>query len=159
MAAHSLKELEQNDRLQWSYYELQTRVSKLGEINSEWASRSGKRGKWLVSDAGLEVLVRLRELEQNGSSVDSALEVLQQETTKPAQENESASQQDLAKLHEESRNVLLDRIASLQARVADLQAERDRLLGLLENLTLALPPSRQEEEKKRQGFHWLWRRG
>jgi hypothetical protein len=73
MASHDLKELEQNDRLQWSYYELQTRVAKMGEINSAWASRTGKRGKWLVSDAGLEVLVQLRELEQNGSSVDAAL--------------------------------------------------------------------------------------
>jgi len=159
MTTHSLKDLEQNDRLQWSYYELQTRVSKLGEINSGWASRSGKRGKWLVSDAGLEVLAQLRELEQNGSSVDSALEVLQQETTGAGDDSQRTPEQEhLTKLHEESRNVLLDRISLLQGRVLDLQAERDRLLGLLENLTLALPPGRQAEEEKRQGFHWPWRR-
>ena len=150
MAAHDLQELKQNERLQWSYYELQTRVSKLGEVNPAWASRTGKRGKWLVSDAGLEVLVHLRELEQNGSSVDAALEILQQETAKPPSDDQRTPEQ--------QHNVLLDRIAALQAQVRDLQAERDRLLGLLENLTLALPPARQEEQEKHQGFHWPWRR-
>ena len=150
MASHDLQELKQNERLQWSYYELQTRVSKLGEINPEWASRSGKRGKWLVSDAGLEVLVHLRELEQNGSSVDAALEILQRETAKQPSDDQRTPEQ--------QHNVLLDRIAALQAQVKDLQAERDRLLGLLENLTLALPPARQAEQEKRQGFRWPWRR-
>jgi len=158
MATHDLKELEQNDRLQWSYYELQTRVAKMGTINEAWASRTGKRGKWLVSDAGLEVLVKLRELEQNGSSVDSALELLRQETaTVVGGGQESPGQDHLTQLHEESRNALLDRIAALQAQVKDLQVERDRLLSLLENLTVALPPARQAEQERR-GFRWPWRR-
>jgi uncharacterized protein YlxW (UPF0749 family) len=158
MASHDLKELEQNDRLQWSYYELQTRVAKMGEINSAWASRTGKRGKWLVSDAGLEVLVQLRELEQNGSSVDAALKILGEETTKPPVESSGElDQQHLARLHAESRDILLDRITALQAQVQDLQSERDRLLSLLENMTLALPPARQTEVEHR-GFRWPWKR-
>ena len=153
MANHSLKELEQNDRLQWSYYELQARVAKLGEIDEAWASRTGKRGKWLVSDAGLEVLVQLRELEQNGSSVDAGLTVL----TEDLEKSTTTDRDRLDRLHDESRDVLLERIADLQGQVLDLKGERDRLFSLLENMTLALPPARRAKEKKR-GIRWPWRR-
>lgn len=151
MANHSLKELEQNDRLHWSYYELQARVAKLGEINEAWASRTGKRGKWLVSDAGLEVLVQLRELEQNGSSVDAGLTIL----TEELEQSTATDQERLDRLHDESRDVLLDRIADLQGQVVDLKGERDRLFSLLENITLALPPAQVE---KKQRIRWPWRR-
>jgi len=152
MPSHDLKSLLEHPRLSgMSYHELQARVSAIAQADSEWASRSGKRGKWLVSNSGVEVLIRLRELEGAGNSVGSAIEVIQDELRET-----SSHEQSPARLQGEVEEMLLERLAEQKQRIDDLERERDRLLGLLETLAPALP--RPRNEQKRQLFRWPWNR-
>lgn len=142
MGAHDLQELAQNGRLALTYHELQPRVVRLSEaLGSNYATK-GKRGRWLVSDAGLEVLVRLRALEGTGASVDSAFTTIAGELAGHKEEPQPEAAR-LGVLEGELRSLLQRRIAELESSNAELRTEKERLLGLLERtMTLALPPGK-----------------
>jgi len=151
--AISIKDLLKHPRLQpLSYFEAQARLVKLARTNASWATKSGKRGAWMVTPAGLEIMVRLRQLELEGSSIDSAIEKVVDETRPPSQaESEpsasaSATPNAIWRLEEENR--------VLRERNEDLIRERDRLWGVLEGALLALP----KPPTARRSFRLPWRR-
>lgn len=143
---HTLKDLEEHSRLNWSYYELQSRVTKIAELKPEWASRSGKRGKWLVSDPGVAALIRMRESEESGMSVQAAIERVIQETSQPEEVKVEKPDIDVDGLKKELREKT--------EQIRRLEVERDRLIDMLDRLiTPALAP------QQRQSRHWwqFWR--
>jgi hypothetical protein len=148
---YTIGALRKHPRLQpLSYGEAQARMIRLGAINSAWASKSGRRGAWILSPAGLEVLVRMRELEADGLAMDAAVDRIKEETssgTRPALSPESEPSG--APPGPDGHAAL---IVWLQDLVNDLRAERDRLLGLLERTTPALPPPPQA--RPRRWWHW-----
>jgi DNA-binding transcriptional MerR regulator len=144
---YTLKDLENHARLNWGYYELQSRVVKTAEVKPDWASRSGKRGKWLVTDAGLAALIRIRELEQAGMSIDGAIERVISETSKSKEP--AAKDPSLEVVH------MLEReIEQLNDRIQTLEVEKNQLYSLLDRLITPALAS-----KERGSRHWwqFWR--
>ena len=154
MTTYSLKELEQYNSLQMSYYELQSRVAKMAAVNPAWASRSGKRGAWLVTEAGLNVLLRIRELEQSGASVDTALATITEEMAKRA----GVDQEHLGNLYDETHQMLLERIEEYRHQIQELKEERERLWRLIENLAPALKPPAEEPHTRSRRWWWPFHR-
>ena len=112
--------------------QLRDRLSLLSPIVGDDLHR-GSRGKILVGDRALAALRRMIELEQEGLSPKVAQSRIMGELAQPHPNGQSSSDDLWQRL-----------LAEKDARIADLQAERDRLLKLLEDLQAripALPPA------------------
>jgi len=160
MPTYNLASLKGHDRLQMSAYELQTRVGFLASFGEDYASKGGKRDKWLITDAGLEVLIKTRELEQQGLSIERAFERIRAELIGQPSEFDQAKE---AQVSQEVLGLLRERLAEKDAQIQWLQDEHARLLNLLSSFTQrALPagPSDQRAGKdSSKRFRWPWRRG
>lgn len=113
--------------------QLRDRLSLLSPIVGDDLQR-GSRGKILVGDRTLAALRRMIELEREGLSPKVAQNRIMSELNQPHPNGENSTGDLWRRLLEEK-----------DARIADLQAERDRLLKLLEDLQAripALPPAR-----------------
>lgn len=75
---HSLKDLE--NTLGQSYEQIRRRVNELDD-RFEGIVEKGKRNKTLVTDNGLTLLRRLKELEDKGYSVESGLREIEEEVS------------------------------------------------------------------------------
>lgn len=112
--------------------QLRDRLSLLSPIVGDDLQR-GSRGKILVGDRTLAALRRMVELEREGLSPKVAQNRIMSELGQPHPNGENSTGDLWRRLLEEK-----------DARIADLQAERDRLLKLLEDLQAripALPPA------------------
>ena len=76
VANYSIKQLAEDPRVGMSYWELQARIVRLARLRPQWASKSGRHGRWIITEDGLEALVQLKSLEDAGMSVSAALEEL-----------------------------------------------------------------------------------
>lgn len=104
----------------------------------------GKQNAKLLTDAGMAIFDRLRQLEQEGYTVQAAVQKLKEElsdqrkTTGHRESNGSPDAKD-------------ELIKALKDQVEDLRAERDRLLAIIENQTeqiRALMPGVEEREPR-----------
>lgn len=107
--------------------QLRDRLSLLSTIIGDDLQR-GSRGKILVGDRALAALRRMIELEREGLSPKVAQSRIMAELAQPHPNGESTMGDLWRRLLEEK-----------DARIADLQAERDRLLRLLEELQARIP--------------------
>ena len=82
---HSINDLE--DMLGQSYEQIRTRVNDLSN-RFDGVSETGKRNKTLVTDKGLSLLRRLRELEGQGYSVESSLKEIEKDLSSNGHEEE-----------------------------------------------------------------------
>ena len=151
MTADRLKDLiERDNQLRMSYWELQKRVKRIttdprfADQCGAWFDRSGAHGAWQVYDAGRVILLRLQEIETEGLSIDAALERLHDEldvATSPTEDNavEQVSSPDESGLPSANVAVMEAELAVLRDERDDLRIQRDRLLGVIESMTLALP--------------------
>jgi len=74
---HSLKDLQ--DYFNWSYMQTRKRVKLLKDDFKEEVKGGGNQ-KYLVTDNGLTLLERLKELEEQGNNLKSCLKQIKEET-------------------------------------------------------------------------------
>jgi len=108
----------------------------------------GKQNAKLLTDAGMAIFDRLRQLEQEGYTVQAAVQKLKEELSDQRKTmGHPASNQD-ANGSPDARDEL---IKALKAQVEDLRAERDRLLAIIENQTeqiRALMPGVEQQKPR-----------
>ena len=136
---YTIKALQEDPLLQpLSYGEAQLRMKRMAEANPSWASKSGKRGAWAASEAGRKVLIRIRELERTGVSLDTAITLIQADqsflltTVETGKQFASRERTPETSLEMGDRWVHDEMVSLLKAQVDDLRSERDRLLTLVE---------------------------
>ena len=143
--SYTIKDLLSHSQFSMTYFELQARVAKMGEVDSSWAARTGKRGSWIVSDVGFQVLIRLRALETEGSSVGSALLVIREELSEATKVDLSTELE--AGLPPPNQAIELEllrqKIQMQDELIASLKLDKERVQDLLDRLTLALPSPKQ----------------
>jgi len=173
--AYTLKDLEVNPRLGMSYWELQKRLSMLSEdarfqgVSAKWVNKSGRHGAWKVTNAGYEILVRLHDIEQEGVSFNAALQQIYEEVVEPQERGPGAAVGAPGEAGAGSRSSTAEEAKQLRSALEatqverdqlrdqrnDLLAERDRLLAILESMTLALP---KPSNSRKRGLARLFRR-
>lgn len=112
--------------------QLRDRLGLLSPIVGDDVQR-GSRGKILVGDRALAALRRMAELEREGLSPKVAQSRIMSELAQPHPNGGNNTDELWRRL-----------LAEKDARIADLQAERDRLLKIIEELQAripALPPA------------------
>jgi len=70
---HSIRDLE--DTLNWSYDQIRDRIVKL-ENRIDGVLERGKNNKIFITEKGLSLLRKLKELEDNGKSVQNSVKVI-----------------------------------------------------------------------------------
>lgn len=114
---HSINDLQ--DILGYTSDQLRLRIEKLKPILTE-AVRRGENNKILVTDNGLEILRRAKQLEESNTPLNQIPDKLEKEMD---QNQESAS----AKSTETDRNLVEEkdkRIKDLQARIEELKEDK-----------------------------------
>jgi len=154
---HDLEDLKSNFGL--SYDELRYRLGKLGAAIKPYIMR-GKRGKILVDDSGLQILRRLRDLEQDGRSISQACQAIQEELQGSHPLGSSTPISTLAKdLKDELIEELRERVKSLeyQLEIKDRQIEQlYRMVEETQQLLKSLPPAKESRKKRWWRF---WEKG
>lgn len=132
--------------------QLRTRLSQLdGTISSH--TYEGKRGATLLDESGFVVLKRIKELEDDGMSIQDAAETVEEEMENNngngTEEGVTESQVD-----DELVNQLKERIRNLEQDKQFLKDEVDRLHHKVDRL---LPGETEEKQGfMKKFFFWVW---
>lgn len=105
------------------------RLAALGPL-IEPHMMEGKQNAKLLTDAGMALFDRLRQLEQEGYTVQAAVRKLQEELSEAGKTAGHRASPQGASGGPAPQDELLE---VLKAQVEDLKAERDRLLSIIEN--------------------------
>ena len=92
----------------------------------------GKQNAKLLTDAGMAIFDRLRQLEQEGYTVQAAVQKLKEELSDQGKTTGHQASNQESNGSPDAKDEL---IKALKAQVEDLRAERDRLLAIIENQT------------------------
>ena len=147
---HSLKDLE--DTLGQSYEQIRRRVNEL-KGRFEGIVETGKRNKTLVTDNGLTLLRRLKELEDQGYSVESGLKKIEEELSNGEAKEPSTDTTDNGG-SDKAVEILAQEIEFLREQLR----EKDRQLENRDEHIQHLIPSSPESEPKSLWEHlreWL----
>jgi len=150
VGGYTIEALRTHPRLQpLSYGEAQARMIRLAAIDKGWASKTGKRGAWICSETGLKVMIKLRELEKTGVSIDAALETIQAElASSPATDDPGNESAPLGHTPETSLEVenrcLREKVSVLTAQIDDLRGDRDWFRSYVERHGAVGPRARRE---------------
>jgi hypothetical protein len=107
----------------------------------------GKQNAKLLTDAGMAIFDRLRQLEQEGYTVPAAVQRLKEELSDQGKTTGHRASNGESNGRPDAKDEL---IKALKAQVEDLRAERDRLLAIVEHQTeqiRALMPGVEQKEK------------
>ncbi len=113
----------------------------------------GKQNAKLLTDAGLALFDRLRQLEQEGYTVQAAVQKLREELS---DRGKTAGHQPSNEGVNDSPDAKDELIKALKAQVEDLRAERDRLLAIIENQTEQLRALMPAGKDQRSGKMNRW---
>ncbi|MFP4588819.1 MAG: hypothetical protein ACLFN4_01185 [Candidatus Acetothermia bacterium] len=145
---HSLKSLE--GTLGQSYEQIRRRVNKLSD-SFEGVAETGKRNKTLVTDNGLTLLWRLKELEEQGYSLEAGMKVIEEELSK----NQQQVEQDGATLEDSGLNQAVDILGEeIEFLREQLRAKDHQLQQKTEHIQRLLPAQRQSESPKSAKTFW-----
>lgn len=145
-----MKELQAT--LGFTYEQLRARVTHL-KANFEGVAVDGKRGKWLVTDMGITLLKRFKELEQAGHSFDSATTVIKEELDSSDQKEQNTTSTDTHTTttpppDNPNDQIVRDAFEVLKKQLEEKDKEIERLHDLLNR---QLPPV-SEGRKSRWGY-------
>lgn len=134
------------------------RLTQLGSLLHHHVF-NGVNGRVTLDDAGLTIVDRLIQLEREGLGLSTAVNRLAREIgqaptatpVNPGVNGASPSVNGSVELWERL-------ISEKDARIADLQAERERLLKLLEDLQARIPALPAPSETRRSWWGRLWGR-
>jgi len=101
--------------------------------------------------AGLEVLIKARELEQQGLSIERAFGQIRAELVGQPSESDQAKE---GQISQEVLSLLRERLAEKDDQIQWLRDEHVRLLDLLSSFTQRALP-----QGKVSRFRWPWQRG
>ncbi len=114
----SVKEL--TDIVGLSTHQIRSRVKALDD-EFEDVTRRGKQNKIMVTDNGLALLRRLKELEDSGSTIDSGIQQMREEQEPEVEEDTETINEDR-----------LAEIRRLEQRVEELEEDKEYLQERLE---------------------------
>lgn len=117
---YAIEDLE--DILGLSYDQVRTRIVNLRDSFHQCVER-GKRGKFLVSEKGLQLLQKLKDLENEGHSFKTATEVIKRELENPSDNGDKTIPKD--------SNIDIDLVQELKLKVRYLEGENQRLWNQL----------------------------
>lgn len=125
--------------------EVYTRIYKFRALLKDHIRR-GKKNKILLENNGLEILKRIKELEQEGNTFKTIQNLIEEELKSKDDVDSHSSERD--KTEEEADKDLLDllreQIVFLQRQIEYLQQENRNLLRVIEN---RLPPAKEFSPK------------
>lgn len=119
----SLKNL--SDQIGWSYSVIRSRVSRLEERFEE-VSGTGKHNRKLITDKGIALIKRLKEIEDQGHKIEAALDQLESEM----EESEAGAEKTMdprKKIEELKREK-----SELEAKIRKLEREKSWLMERVE---------------------------
>lgn len=138
---YSIKDLEST--LGMSYERIRTRISNLSDSFDD-VTETGKRGKILVTDTGLSLLKRLRELEKEGISVEAGIEEIRKELQSP-DGNGDITGLKVSEGNSEVIQVLKEEIQFLRNELEKRDQQIQQLL-----------PGPKEKGVIRRIWEWIW---
>lgn len=155
---HSIKELQ--DILGYSSDQLRLRLDRLKPILSETVKR-GDNNKILVTDNGLEILKRSKQLEERDISLTQIPDRLRDEMGKTDDDaSDDLAQADPNLIEEKDKRIsdLLDRVEELKT---DKRYWREQAEELQQKLITGEVEVEEEEEEEEGGvvkrlLRWIW---
>ena len=131
--------------------QLRTRLSQLDGTVSQHIYE-GKRGATLLDESGFVILKRIKELEDDGMSIQDAAETVEEEMENQSEKEE---RDDVAErqVDDELLNQLKSRIRELENDKEFLKNEVDRLHHKVDRL---LPGETEEQGFMKKIFSWVW---
>ncbi len=118
-----------------------TRIYKFRPLLENYIRR-GKKNKILLENNGLEILKRIKELEQEGHTFKTIQSLIAEELKAKNDSASSTPERDNSQVepHQDLVELLREQILFLQKQVEYLQQENKNLLQIIEN---RLPPAKE----------------
>lgn len=144
---HSINDLQ--DILGYTSDQLRLRLEKLNPILTE-TIRRGKNNKILVTDSGLEILRRAKQLEESNTPLNEIAEKLEKEMDQNKKNtSDDLAQTDRSLIEEKNR-----RIEDLMDRIDELKEDKRYWRNQAEELQQKLITGEVENEEKPEASPW-----
>jgi len=148
---HSIKELE--DTLNWSYDQIRNRIVQLSN-EIEGVTERGKNNKIFITQKGLGLLRKLKDLEDQGKSVQNGVETIMADLDNHHEEkNTNTTKSDKPNSYPEQIELLQDQIRELREDKKYLRQKLDEKERQIQQL---LPAAKKERENPlNRLFAWI----
>ena len=146
---YAIKEL--TDTLGWSYNQIRDRILRLNDSIDDVLER-GKSNKIYITEKGLSLLRKLKDLEEEGKSIESSVKTI----VKDLQDDHNTGEEDTSKLNKSTPNQY--ETETLRERVEELKQDREYLKEQLEKRESRIDDLEQRllPRERKSPFQRVW---